>query len=206
MKSGYTGIVLAGGESKRMGRDKRQLMVEGQTLLARTIAQLRPLVVELLVVVRDLDQIPSVEARIVTDQYPGRGVLAGVHAGLAAARTSWAYLVAGDMPLLDAALLRSMAALPEEDCDIVVPCWQGELEPLHALYRPNICAPAAETALQQGKRRIIAFYPQVRVCELNENFIAQHDPEGRSFFNVNRWEQWRWLHDSLKNGATSIRD
>ena len=195
MKTGYTGIVLAGGESERMGRDKRRLTVGGQTLLARTLARLRPLVDEVLVVVRERGELPPVDARIVTDQYPGMGVLAGVHAGLAAARAPWAYVVAGDMPLLNADLLRAMAALADDDCDVVVPRWQGELEPLHALYRPAACAPAAEAALHAGRRRIIAFYPQARVREMDGDTVARIDPEGHSFFNVNTRSEWDQLQD-----------
>ena len=198
MKTGYTGIVLAGGESERMGRDKRHLVVGGQTLLARTLARLRPLVDEVLVVVRERGDAPPVDARIVTDRYPGKGVLAGVHAGLAAARAPWAYVVAGDMPLLNADLLRAMAALADDDCDIVVPRWRGELEPLHALYRPAACAPAAEAVLQENRRRIIAFYPHVRVHQMDESAVARIDPKGRSFFNVNTSKEWHRLRRLLK--------
>jgi molybdopterin-guanine dinucleotide biosynthesis protein A len=194
----YTGIVLAGGESERMGRDKRRLEVGGQTLLARTLARLRPLVDEVLVVVRERGELPPVDARIVTDRYPGKGVLAGVHAGLAAARAPWAYVLAGDMPLLNADLLRAMAALADDDCDVVVPRWRGELEPLHALYRPAACAPAAEAALQENRRRIIAFYPYVRVREIDEATVTQIDPKGRSFFNVNTSKEWHRLRRLLK--------
>jgi len=196
----YAGVVLAGGESTRMRRDKRRLEIGGQTLLARTVARLRPLVGEVLVVVRERGELPPVEARIVTDVYLGMGVLAGVHAGLAAARAPWAYVVAGDMPLLNRDLLRAMAALAGEACDVVVPRRQGELEPLHALYRPAACAPAAEAALREGRRRIIAFYPQVRVREMDEDAVARIDPEGRSFFNVNTREEWVRLQERLRKG------
>jgi molybdopterin-guanine dinucleotide biosynthesis protein A len=130
------------------------------------------------------------EARIITDRYPGMGVLAGVHAGLAAARGEWAFVVAADMPLLNPDLLRAMAAAACEDCDIVVPRWRGNLEPLHALYRPAACAPAAEAALLRGQRRIIAFYDAVRVCAFEAAEVARYAPEGASFFNVNTPEDW----------------
>lgn len=198
MKTGYTGIVLAGGKSARMGRDKRHLVINGETLLARTLSRLRPLVDEVLVVVRERDALPPVDARIVTDRYPGMGVLAGVHAGLAAAHNPWAYVVAGDMPLLNPDLLRAMAALADETCDVVVPRWQVEMEPLHALYRPAACAPAAEAALRAGRRRIIAFYPHVRVREMGEAAVARIDPKGRSFFNVNTQAEWCLLERLLE--------
>jgi molybdopterin-guanine dinucleotide biosynthesis protein A len=189
----YTGVVLAGGRSERLGRDKRRLLVEGEPLLARVVARLRPLVREVVVVTREAEPLPLLDVRRVTDRYPGMGVLAGVHAGLAAARAPWSYVVAGDLPLLDPALLCALAARAGDACDVVVPRWRGELEPLHALYRPSVCAPAAEVALRQGRRRIVAFYPHVRVCEMEEAAVARIDPEGRSFFNVNTREEWARL-------------
>jgi molybdopterin-guanine dinucleotide biosynthesis protein A len=198
----YAGVVLAGGESERMGRDKRRLTISGQTLLAQTIARLRPLVDEMLVVVRERGELPPVDARIVTDQYAGMGVLAGVHAGLAATRAPWAYVVAGDMPLLNADLLRAMAALTDKECDVVVPRWRGELEPLHALYRPAACAPAAEAALRASRRRVIAFYPQVRVREIEEDVVLRLAPQGHSFFNVNTETEWTRLQALLKQHST----
>ncbi|MFP4346454.1 MAG: molybdenum cofactor guanylyltransferase [Anaerolineales bacterium] len=191
----YTGVVLAGGRSERLGRDKRRLLVEGEPLLAWVVARLRPLVREVVVVTRKAEPLPLLDVRRVTDRYPGMGVLAGVHAGLEAAREPWAYVVAGDLPLLNADLLRALAALAGEGCDVVVPRWRGELEPLHALYRPSACASAAEAALRQGRRRIVAFYAHVRVCELEEAAVARIDPEGRSFFNVNTWEEWARLQE-----------
>ncbi len=189
--SGWSGIVLAGGSSSRMGMDKRFLKVHAQPLIVWVIERLRALVDEVIVATRDPALFDGIEARVVTDVYPGRGVLAGLHAGLAAAQGEWAVIVAGDMPLLNRALLRAMMRLAQDSAaDIVVPQWRGELEPLHALYRPSVCIPAAEAALQAGKRRLIAFYPDVRVHIIPQDEIARWDPEGHSFFNVNTPEDW----------------
>ena len=187
----YSGIILAGGASRRMGRDKRFLDLNGVSLLARVLARLRPLVSELIVVTRDPESLTGLGARVVTDCYPGMGVLAGVHAGLSAARNPWAFVVAGDMPLLNRALLQAMVEVADAaTTDAVVPCWNGMFEPLHGLYRAAVCAPAAERALLQGQRRIIAFYPDVRVHAMPETDIVRWDPSGDSFFNVNTPEEW----------------
>jgi len=87
--------------------------------------------------------------------------------------------------------------------DIIVPEWQGNLEPLHALYRPAACAPAAEAALRAGKRRIIAFYPDVRVHIMSQDAIAQWDAEGRSFFNVNTPADWALALQQLSEPTLS---
>jgi molybdopterin-guanine dinucleotide biosynthesis protein A len=187
----YSGIVLAGGASRRMGRDKRFLDLDGESLLARVLARLRPLVSELIVVTRDPEPLAGLGARVVTDRYPGMGVLAGVHAGLSAARNAWAFVVAGDMPLLNPALLRAMAEMADAaTTDAVVPCWNGMFEPLHGLYRVAACAPAAERVLLAGRRRIIAFYSEVRVHAIPEADVRCWDPSGDSFCNVNTPEEW----------------
>lgn len=187
----WSGIVLAGGNSNRMGRDKRFLTVHAQPLVVWVIERLRAFVDEVIVATLDPAMLDGIEARVVTDVYPGQGVLAGLHAGLAAAHSEWAVVVAGDMPFLNPPLFRAMMRLAEDsEADIIVPQWHSELEPLHALYRPSACAPAAEAALRAGKRRIVAFYPDVRVHIVPQDDIARWDPEGRSFFNVNTPEDW----------------
>ncbi len=187
----WSGIVLAGGSSTRMGMDKRFMTIHAQPLVVWVIERLRALVDEVIVAALDPTMLDGLAARVVTDVYPGQGVLAGLHAGLTAARSAWAIAVAGDMPLLNPALLRAMMRLAEDSAaDIVVPEWRGNLEPLHALYRPSVCAPAAEAALQAGKRRIVAFYSDMRVHIIPQDEIARWDPEGRTFFNVNTPEDW----------------
>ena len=187
----WSGIVLAGGNSNRMGMDKRFLTVHAQPLVVWVVERLRALVDEVIVATLDPAVFNGIAARVVTDVYPGQGVLAGLHAGLAATRSEWAVVVAGDMPFLNPALLRAMMHLAQDhEADIIVPQWHGELEPLHALYRPSVCAPAAEAALQASKRRIVAFYPDVRVRIMPQVDVAHWDPAGRSFFNVNTPEDW----------------
>lgn len=187
-----SGVVLAGGAGNRMGADKRFLQLGNKPLLHWTLDHLRPLVDEVIVAATDASMFADWDVRLVMDRYPGHGVLAGVHAGIAAASNEWALVVGGDMPLLNADLIRALFDLAStQAADVIVPEWQGELEPLHALYRTAVCAEAAEAVLQAGKRRIVAFYPQVRVYVVPHADIACWDPEGLSFFNVNTAEDWQ---------------
>lgn len=196
----YSGVILAGGESQRMGQDKRFLFINGKPLIVWTVEQLRSLVEEIILVTLEPELfhimcpqlVVASDVRLVTDRYPGLGVLAGLHAGLAEAQGDWAFVVAGDMPMLNSALLYTMATLTyTERADIIVPRWHGELEPLHALYRPSVCAPAAEAVLLQGRRRIISFYSTMRVRIVDEDEVAHVDPKGNSFFNVNTPHEWQ---------------
>ena len=99
-----TGLVLAGGNSRRMGRDKTALEFEGQTLLQRTVALLQTVFPQVLVSVRSYRQDVSVPQ--VIDAYPDAGPLAGLCAGLAKADTPWVFAVAADMPFLLPEIIR----------------------------------------------------------------------------------------------------
>lgn len=181
-------VVLAGGGSTRLGRDKALLELEGRTLVARTLGALAQLTDDLIVVTSLAPRLFPPLARVVTDRYVGAGVLAGMHAGLLAARGELAIVVACDMPFLDLDLLRHLISLAE-DADIVVPRWT-DVEPLHAVYRPAACLGPIERALARGERRVVSFYHKVEVRYVERAEIARFAPQGRSFFNVNTAEDW----------------
>ncbi len=183
-----SGVVLAGGKSARLGRDKALLELEGRTLVARTLDALAQLTDDLIVVTNIVPRLFPPPARVVTDRYVGAGVLAGMHAGLLAARGELAIVVACDMPFLDLDLLRRMVTLAHE-ADVVVPRWT-DVEPLHAIYRPAACLGPIERALVRGERRIVSFYHQVRVRYVERAEITRFDPQGLSFFNVNTAKDW----------------
>jgi len=183
-----SGVILAGGRSTRLGRDKALLELEGRTLVARTLDVLAQLTDDIIVVTSLAPHLLPPSARVVADRYVGAGVLAGVHAGLLAARGELAIVVACDMPFLNLDLLRYIVSLAHE-ADIVVPRWT-DVEPLHAVYRPAACLGPVESALARGERRIISFYHEVRVRYVERAEIARLDPQGLSFFNVNTLEDW----------------
>ena len=184
-----SGVILAGGGSTRLGRDKALLELEGRTLVARTLDALARLTDDLIVVTNLAPRLLPSLARVVADRYVGAGVLAGVHAGLLAARGELAIVVACDMPFLNLDLLRHLISLAQE-ADVVVPRWT-DVEPLHAVYRPAACLGPVERALARGERRIVSFYHEVRVRHVERAEIARFGPQGLSFFNVNTAEDWK---------------
>lgn len=180
-----------------MGTNKALLRVnEEETLISRVVRNLRPLSDDLIVVSNSPDLYSDLGPRLASDQFPGAGPLAGLHAGLRAAARDWALVVACDMPLVDHRLVRYMI-LHSEGHDAVVPRHAGELEPLHALYSKR-CLPFVEERLRAGQRRVVSFYGDVRVRYVETREIAIFDPEGRSFFNANTPEDWQRLHQLLR--------
>ncbi len=188
-----TGVVLAGGQSRRLGRDKAVEPFQGQPLIRRVLDRVAQVAQELVVVVADPARgqalpleigIESEAAhRVALDRYPGAGSLGGIFSGLWAAQHPWALVVSCAMPFLNPALLRHMVAL-RPDADAVVPVVDGRPEPTHALYS-KACLPHMEARLQAKELKISGFFDQVRVRYLEEGDILQLDPELLSFFNVN---------------------
>lgn len=183
-------VVLAGGESRRLGRDKSLLPLGGRPLLVRTLDKLVAVSDDLIVVTNTPQQYEHLDlpARMVPDERPGVGSLMGLYSGLRVARHSRALVVACDMPFLNLPLLRHLLAA-DPACDVVIPRLGEWLEPLHAVY-DRACLPAIERVLASGRRQIVAFFDQVRACEVPTAEIDRFDPRHLSFLNVNTPEDW----------------
>ena len=143
-----TGIVLCGGRSSRMGRDKPWLPWQGRPVLAHVVDRLAQAVDELVVVCAPGQSLPPTPARQVEDAEEGLGPLAGICAGLAASAPGLAFVTAADAPFLTPDFVRAMlatggAAAPESD---------GRVHPLSAAY-PSGAAGQARALLDAGRRR-----------------------------------------------------
>lgn len=191
-------VVLAGGKSKRLGRDKSRLVLDGQPLLARIVGQLSTLSDDLIVVTNDSARLEGMDlaVRLVPDEQRGVGSLMGIYSGLKAARHPHALALACDMPFLSLPLLRYMLPLAV-DYDVVIPRVGGWVEPLHAIYGKT-CLPAMSQLLEQNRRQIIAFFDDVRVRYVEEHEIDRFDPQHLSFVNVNTPEDWERVQELLQ--------
>lgn len=185
----YTVVVLAGGRSRRMGRDKAWLDAGGRPLIARVVEQLAPLAAETVVVTAPgAAPLPDLAARVVVDRVEGAGPLGGLHAGLEAARTPWSFVVACDMPFLNLDLIRYLAYL-RPGHDVVLPFPTGRPEPLHTFYHQR-CLASIVASLMNGERAMVSFLGAVRVRAVSAAEIACFDEKGRSFLNINTPQEW----------------
>ncbi len=182
-------IILAGGQSRRMGQDKALLRLTpgGPTLIERVIAAARPLG-PILLVTNTPDRYAWLGLPMVPDPQPGQGPLGGLAGGLAAAPAPYNLVLACDLPDLQPAVLAVLAAVPRT-YDVLVPRWTAadgtrQIEPLHAVYS-RACLPAIQAALAAGHRAVHSFYPAVRVQYLADSALPQVDPHCRSFRNLN---------------------
>ena len=176
-------ITLAGGQSRRMGRDKALIDYQGRPIIAHVIETLCALSDDVIVVSNRSEIYGRFGARVVADYEPPCGPLGGIAVGLAAAQHDLVAVVACDMPFLNIELLRRLIDAAE-GVDAVVPKTGDEFEPLHAVYRHTCHAPIVRR-IEQGDRRVISFFEDVRVRAVPEAEWRVLDPEGRSLINLN---------------------
>lgn len=203
MAAPLTGVVLAGGRSRRLGRNKAFLPFGGRPLLhivCERVAQVCPQVV-VATSARGMPGEAPTGVEVVRDEKPGQGPLAGMQAGLRAAAFDYAFVLACDMPFLSPSLLQYMADLPR-DYQALVPEWQGRRHPLHAIYS-RTCLPVIDYLLDEGQKSVGELLAQVNVRLLPEGEIRPRDAAGLSLFNLNDAQDLKEAQRRWRLGWTS---
>jgi FdhD protein len=191
---GTTGVILAGGESRRMGSDKSLLALSGERFIERSYQLMASLFEEVLIVTNSPDLYADIPCRKVPDIYRGKGALAGIHSGLHHASQEQIFVVACDMPYLQPELIRYICQ-ENGAAEVHIPHSSHSLEPLHACYRKS-CLAAMEVVLENDGRRIIDFFPAVSVAEIPDENWKRFDPQGLSFHNINTPQDYFSLREA----------
>jgi molybdenum cofactor guanylyltransferase len=194
-------IVLAGGKSTRLGRNKLVEVIGRKTLLEMVLDALSVFNSEIIVVTSRhsplspmLKQYPR--ARTVEDIFPDTGSLGGIYTGLSVSRNHYNLVVAADLPFLNINLLKYMVSIAP-GFDLVAYNENDRPEMLHAVYSKNCLAPM-ESLIRRNNLRIIGILPSIKVRYLTLAEIEQFDPRHLSFFNIN-------TEDDLKKGLELAR-
>jgi molybdopterin-guanine dinucleotide biosynthesis protein A len=181
-------VILAGGRSRRMGSPKPWLPLDGVPLLAAVATRVRPLVSEIIVVTAAGRDLPACEARVLHDREPDLGPLPALALGLDAVRTSHAFVLGCDVPLVRRAVLRLLTR-EIGDLDGVVPLWGDRLQPLVALYHRRL-APTLAALATAGERRLQAVAALPCVATVSAERLRLVDPDGISFRTLNTPEDY----------------
>jgi len=182
-----TGIVLAGGQSRRIGANKSLLKIGESFIIDHVLRALSPLSSSVIIVTDEAHFIllrsSNPDARVVQDIYPARGPLGGIYTGLLHSEDVYNLVVGCDMPFLNADFINYLID-EAPGHDIVVPRIEWKTEPLHALYSRS-CLPAIESLLQDGQLQIIKLFDRVNTHYITEKEIDRFDPDHLTFFNIN---------------------
>ncbi len=167
-------IILAGGRSTRMGRNKALLQLHpgGLTLIESVVARLREAdLPPTLLVTNTPDDYAFLGIHMVPDDIQDAGALGGILTALAHSPYARNLIVACDMPFLSPALLKHMASLPDDN-DAIVPCWtdpEGRLqvETLHAIYSSR-CIEPVRRRIVEGNLKVADLLEDISVLYLEE--------------------------------------
>jgi len=175
-----TAIIMAGGDSQRMGRDKANVVLDGQTLLQSVIATMQQLFPQVILSVRQPRA--GIDLPQVCDEQADGGPLAGLVASLGQITTPWAFMVACDMPFIVPEVVELLGRYRSKH-QAVVPIVHGHPQPLAAFYATSCLAPmrASLAAQQKGLRGVLK---QLDVRYVDEAEMLKADPQLRSFFDL----------------------
>ena len=189
-----------------MGRPKAMLPFGGEPLIVQVVQRLGLLFPDIVVVAAAGQELPDLPVTLVRDEVAHQGPVGGICYGLGACDSAAAFVTSCDVPFLSLPLVEYLASrLP--DHDVVVPYWEGRLQPLHAVYRRAVL-PLLDRQLERGELRPVFLYDKVRTVRVEEDEVRAVDPQGSSFFNMNTPEDYaaaleRWRDAAM--GAASGR-
>ncbi len=189
-------LIISGGMSVRMGRDKKFLEIDGKSFIERAVDVARGFADEIIVVVGSKEQMGSTKAQgiegvtVVIDMLEGMGPVMGLLTGMHAAKGEWVVVLPTDAPMMDAQVFEHMLDRMEWH-DAVVPVNGEHLEPLHAVYERGLMVEACGWALEVGGKnaslhKIVRGLAKVKYIPVEE--FREYDRELLTFYNVNTKE------------------
>lgn len=190
-----TGVILAGGDNRRMGgKVKALLPFHGEPLIIRQIRRMKTICDDVIVVTRypeRLDAVLDDDVILLEDRIPGKGPLSGMHAALSVLVHSDAWVVACDMPFISVCAAELMRAHKKEtECDIVVPSIDSRIHPLHGIYDKQCLKPVSEV-LQGGTYRLQDLIQRSQWDTVEERVFLKRGIDRRFVTNVNTPEEYR---------------
>ncbi len=183
-----SGLILLGGKSSRYGSNKALVEIDGVRLVDRVAGVMKSIFHRVILLTNTPDEYAYLQLPMIEDLIKGLGPMGGIYTGLMTMSDDAGFVVACDMPFLDGRLIRHMVAV-RDDFDAVVPRMDWMLEPLHALYSKK-CLPVIQEAAEQRQYQIAKCFTKMRVYYMDEEELRLWDQDLRSFFNINKPQDW----------------
>lgn len=172
-----TAIILAGGNSSRMGEDKGLMMVEDKPMIQHVIDVLQG-IVEDIIIVSNNNEYEQFGCRVFSDEVKGKGPLGGIYTGLLHSNTQSSLVLSCDIPYVNANLLNLIIS-HSEGYDITIPQKNGLTHQLMGVFSKR-CVMTFKNALDDNELKLIDVFKK-----LNLNIIDANQFSQRLFTNVN---------------------
>jgi len=197
-----SGVILAGGLSTRYAGENKAFLSIGQQRIIDVIYKVfKSIFDEIIIVTNQPVDYLEWDVNIVTDIYPVRSSLTGIHAGLFYASHPFIFVTACDLPFIQKKLVESILNLIEPRVSVVIPETSKGMEPLFAVYS-NACLPTMEKHIKEDRLKIQRMFHSFNVRRVKEEILRVTDPELMSFYNVNTAEDLTRAEDlwGINNG------
>jgi len=185
-----TGVLLTGGKSRRMGRNKALLKLDGKELIERNLETLNKVCSEVVISSNEDDLYKGYGYPVITDDIKGKGPLGGIYSVLKKAKNDHLFFAACDMPFLHEEAIRYIYR-EMNDFDAVVPYALGRIHPLHACYHKRIL-PLVEEKVLNDKLRLTDVLGECRtkIIKVEKCSDIYQKLIERSVQNVNTPDEW----------------
>ena len=179
-----TGVILAGGSSKRYGQNKAFLKIGSVPFIDTILRKMQSIFQRVILIANERKKYEYLEVPIFEDIVKGFGPLGGIYTGLMRIPDRAGFFVACDMPFINRQLIRYMVDIKKDHHGAVIPLVAREVEPLHAIYT-KICVKHIKDLIDSHRRQIRLFYDHIPVRYVKEDEIRQFCCPNRVFFNIN---------------------
>lgn len=200
-----TGVILAGGLNRRMGgRHKALLPVQGEAILIKQLKEMSRECEQIIVVTNQLETLQpllaggmDMDVLCITDHYPQKGPLSGIHAAASVASGTHLWVVGCDMPFISADAAKAMVEICRDtNVDAVIPELEGRLHPLHGIYARGV-GPEAELLIQQQNYRLMGLLEHLDWQAVGLDFFVQRGLRTNFATNINTPEEYEDMLENL---------
>lgn len=189
-----TGLILAGGKSSRMGKNKALLPIGDKTAVERIVQALSEWTDSQVISADEAETYLFTGLPVAVDLHPGEGPLAGLEAGMEKEQADWYLAAACDMPLIRPEVVKYLTGkIKTSEYQAVLPVINGRRQPLLAAYRAD-CLPVLKNCLSDGERSLKAFFDKINFDIITESDMIEagikKETVEASFFNMNHPEEY----------------
>lgn len=185
MVSNISGVILAGGASKRFnGITKARIVIDGKTIIYRIIDTIGEIFDEITIVTNSPEEFSEFSNyKIISDQFLNKGPLAGIHSALKVSEKEALFVFAGDMPLLDKEfIIKQIDYYNINKCEVLIPQINKYIEPLHGIYKKTIIRVLEEYIIVNHDYAVREFLKNVNVSYLQ---LEESEKTRSAFININ---------------------
>ncbi|MDC3412983.1 molybdenum cofactor guanylyltransferase [Aquibacillus sp. 3ASR75-11] len=179
-----SGVILAGGQSTRMGTNKSLLMLNGRPIIQHIADEMQSVCDEMMIVTNDKSLYEFLDIPMLEDNYPGMGPLAGLQSALASTNKDRVCLIACDTPFISKELYAYLDDSLKESYQGVVPVYQNKTHPLSGIYQKDTL-PIIENCLNENQLRFTDYLNNIPVNYVETFHDVSNEEVSKHFFNMN---------------------